>query len=197
MSDIAIVAGLTWPCPALRVHPLLPSAGMTSQRPHDVVDLTHDSDVSSSSSFALHTNRPLYTSSLLNPAKRTRIDPADMTPVALLNPRAHVAKNDAGGSGGPSSSRSHVPQPGHADRHAPDTPGHVSLSRRMESLHGLKDRKVKAPKAKDGHRETAGEGQQDRRPGQSLLSKHTANGSSNPDVIDLTCTHPHIRFMKL
>jgi len=67
----------------------------------------------------------------------------------------------------------------------------------MESLHGLKDRKVKAPKAKDGHRETAGEGQQDRRPGQSLLSKHTANGSSTPDVIDLTCTHPTIQFMKL
>jgi hypothetical protein len=58
----------------------------------------------------------------------------------------------------------------------------------MELLHGLKDRQVRASKAKDGLREAAGETQQhDRRQGQSLLSKHTSNGSSTPDVIDLTC----------
>ena len=168
---------------------------MTSESLHDVVDLTDESDVSSSSSsFALHTHRPSYTSSLLNPAKRTRIDPADMTPMALLDPRAHVAKNIASGGGTPSP-RNGVSQQGHAGRHTPDTPAQVSLNRRMESLHGLKDRKVRAPKPQDGHRETASGGLQDRRPGQSLLATHPASGSSTPDIIDLTCTHPHIRFM--
>jgi hypothetical protein len=148
------------------------------ERRHDVVDLTDDSDVSSSS----------YAASPLNPAKRTRIDPSNLTPIALLNPRAYLANNSPGAS---SSSRNgqHQQQRSHSGRQTPDTAtAPVSLNRRMESLHGLKDRKVRAPKAKDGVREAAAEAlQHDRRQGQSLLAKHTSNGSSTPDIIDLTC----------
>jgi hypothetical protein len=148
------------------------------ERRHNVVDLTDDSDVSSSS----------YAASPLNPAKRTRIDPSNLTPVALLNPRAYLANNNS--PGGSSSSRNgQQQQRSHSGRQTPDTAtAPVSLNRRMESLHGLKDRKVRAPKAKDGVREAAAEApQHDRRQGQSLMSKHTSNGSSTLDIIDLTC----------
>jgi hypothetical protein len=152
------------------------------ERRHDVVDLTDDSDVSSSS----------YAASPLNPAKRTRIDPSNLTPIALLNPRAYLANNSPAGS---SSSRNEQHQQqqhrSHSGHQTPDTAtASMSLNRRMESLHGLKDRKVRAPKAKDGVREAAAEASQDRRQGQSLLSKHASNGSSAPDIIDLTCIPP-------
>ena len=55
----------------------------------------------------------------------------------------------------------------------------------MEALHGLKDRKIQAPSAKEGKSDIGGEGV-DRHAGQSLLSKNAVNGTGSTDFIDLT-----------
>jgi len=156
---------------------------------HSVVDLTDDSDTttsgmastpSSSSNYRFTSTstppNPSYLLSAANPAKRSRIDAATLNPLALLNPRAYVRNGVTGGTPDIQSSVSRAPLA--QDR----TP--ITLDKRLESLHGVKDRKTKVPTSKDGKRDVGNF--QDRHSGNILLSKNVVNGGNSPNVIDLT-----------
>jgi len=163
---------------------------------HSIVDLTDDSETSGG--MASNTRSPFnnnnhahnniersrstaaaYIASSSNPAKRSRIDVNHFNPAALLNPRAFVAN-------GASPAKADVQSfPLRAQQEMDRTA--VSFTKRMEALHGLKDRKTQAPSAKEIKRDNNGEGV-DRRGGQSLLSKNAVNGAGSADFIDLTGT---------
>jgi hypothetical protein len=161
---------------------------------HSIVDLTDDSDTSgmaSSSNTSRHFSTPnivdmdrsrsaaTYVASASNPAKRSRIDANTFNPAALLNPRAFVANGSSPAKADIQSFPSRAKQ--ELDRTA------VSFNKRMEALHGLKDRKTQAPSAKEGKRDNSGNGG-DRHAGQSLLSKNAMNGVGSTEFIDLTGT---------
>jgi len=153
---------------------------------HSIVDLTDDADPSGmASNTSPHFNnqndrsRSAYVASSTNPAKRSRIDANNFNPAALLNPRAFVAN-------GASPSKADLNSfPSRAKRELDRTA--VSFNKRMEALHGLKDRKIQAPSGKEGKRDIGVEGV-DRHAGQSLLSKNAVNGTGSTDFIDLTGT---------
>src|SRR5271170_5460324 len=114
-----------------------------------IVDLTDDSESSSSSStysnnlrFNDSSSRHTYLPSALNPAKRSRIDFPTLSPMALLNPRAFVGKSSSSPSSSPARNETQ-PFPTRAQQDL-DRTG-ISFNKRMESLHNLKDRKIKAP----------------------------------------------------
>jgi hypothetical protein len=153
---------------------------------HAIVDLTDDGDPSGMASntsphFSSQNDRSraAYVASSSNPAKRSRIDANNFNPAALLNPRAYVAN----GATSPKADLNSFPSRAkkELDRTA------VSFNKRMEALHGLKDRKTQAPAAKEGKRDIGGEGVA-RHAGQSLLSKNAVNGTGSADFIDLTGT---------
>ena len=165
---------------------------------HSIVDLTDDSETSGG--MASNTRSPFtnnnnnhahnniersrstataYIASSSNPAKRSRIDVNHFNPAALLSPRAFVAN-------GASPAKADVQSfPLRAQQEMDRTA--VSFTKRMEALHGLKDRKAPAPSAKEIKRDNNAEGV-DRRAGQSLLSKNAVNGAGSADFIDLTGT---------
>jgi hypothetical protein len=155
---------------------------MAFNQHYAVVDLTDDSDVPSSSSttsaaFSSDTP-PSYVPSAQNPAKRSRIGPTNLNPLALLNPRAYIAN-------GSSSTRN--------DIHSfpivtQQEMGYTALSfnKQMENLHGLKDRKTNAPTTKEFKKGDIADSQV-RHSGNGLLPVHGA-GSANP--IDLTGPPP-------
>ena len=60
----------------------------------------------------------------------------------------------------------------------------ISLNKRMEALHGLKDRKAKTPTPKEIKRDTMES--QDRQAGNTFLARNAVNGAGTPNVIDLT-----------
>ena len=66
----------------------------------------------------------------------------------------------------------------------------MSFNKRMENLHGLKDRKTKAPTPTEFKRSDIADSSQDRHAGNSLLSKNVVNGFESPHIIDLTGS-PH------
>jgi hypothetical protein len=154
---------------------------------HSIVDLTDDSDpngmASNNSNRSHHFNNEAdrlgssYRPSTANPAKRSRIETTQLSPLALLNPRAYVGKGAGPATTDIESFPSKAKQ--ELDRTA------ISFNRRMESLHSLQDRKTKAPAAKDVKHDSTGE-VVDRRSGQSLLSKNVVNGVGSTHVIDLT-----------
>ena len=120
-----------------------------------------------------------YVASPSNPAKRSRIDTSTLNPAALLNPRAFVGN-------GSSTARPEIQSfQGRQQMDASGGSG-VSLNRRMEALHGLKDRKAKAPTTPKDFKRDVSESQ-DRQAGNHLLSKTAVNGAGTP-VIDLTGT---------
>lgn len=156
---------------------------------YSIVDLTDDSDTSGmASNTSPHFNNAhsqgdrsrsmAYVASSSNPAKRSRIEANTFNPAALLNPRAFVA------NGGASPSKADIGSfPSRAKQEMDRTA--VSFNKRMEALHGLKDRNTQAPSAKEVKHDSMAEGV-DRRGGQSLLSKNTVNGVGSADFIDLT-----------
>jgi hypothetical protein len=154
---------------------------------HSIVDLTDDSDpngmASNNSIGSHHLNDEAdrlgssYRPSTSNPAKRSRIDTTQLNPLALLNPRAYVGKGAGPATTDIQSFPSQAKQ--QLDRTA------ISFNRRMESLHGLQDRKTKAPAAKDVKHDSNGE-VVDRHSGHSLLSKNVVDGAASTPVIDLT-----------
>jgi hypothetical protein len=152
----------------------------SNRRP--VVDLTDESDPSGIVSSGGNTRfrdgespGSAYVQSSSNPAKRSKVDTPTLNPMALLNPRAFMGQGAGAGSVEFASFPSRAQQ--EMDRTA------VSFNKRMESLHSLKDRKVKAPSANQV--KTSNGEMADRTSGHSLLSKNTVTGSS-ADVIDLT-----------
>ena len=66
----------------------------------------------------------------------------------------------------------------------------ISLNKRLENLHGLKDRKTKVPIPKEFKRSDTADTSQDRHAGNSLLSKNLGNGIESHHIIDLTGS-PH------
>ena len=170
---------------------------MASDRHHAVVDLTDDSsDVPSTPSSSSTSNitlsnddhfRSSYISSPSNPAKRSRIDsPANLNPLALLNPRAYIAN---GSSSNPGTNEIR-PFPSRTQQEL-DRTG-MSFNKRMENLHGLKDRKTKAPTPREFKRGDTADSSQDRHAGNGLLSKSAVNRVESPHVIDLTGS-PHVQ----
>src|SRR5438046_1464146 len=162
---------------------------MASDRHHTVVDLTDDSsDVPStpSSSSTSNINRSnndhsqsSYIPSPFNPAKRSRIDPpANLNPLALLNPRAYIANGSSSSAG-----RNEIQSFPSRTKQETDRTG-ISFNKRMENLHGLKDRKARAPTPKEFKRSDTSDSSQDRHAGNSLLSKNLGNGVESPHVID-------------
>src|SRR5215471_14376897 len=109
---------------------------MASDRHHAVVDLTDDSSdvvsTPSSSSVSLSNDdhsRSSYMPSPSNPAKRSRIDPpANLNPLALLNPRAYIANGLSSNAG----SNEIQPFPTRTQQEPDRT--RISLDRRMENL---------------------------------------------------------------
>src|SRR5208282_4674059 len=149
---------------------------------HAVVDLTDDSDVPSPSPsnntirFSSHPSSS-YIASAQNPAKRSRIEPHNLNPLALLNPRGYIGK-------GSSPSRSEIQSfPTRVQQEMDRTA--ISLDKRMESLHGLKDRKTKTTPSKEFKSGDTADSQ-DRPSGSNLLSKNVVNGAGSADLIDLT-----------
>jgi hypothetical protein len=148
------------------------------------VDLTDDSldgnSLSSNHNRFNYIDNPrssTYVPSTSNPAKRSRIDIPSLNPAALLNPRAYVGN-------GSSTARPEI-QSFQGRQQLEMTGGSgISLNKRMEALHGLKDRKAKAPTPKEIKRDVIES--QDRQAGNSLLSKNVINGAGTPNVIDLT-----------
>ena len=145
------------------------------------VDLTDDSsDASNHNTPFSYVDSPrssAYVSSASNPAKRSRIDTPSLNPAALLNPRAYVGN-------GSSTSRPEI-QSFQGRQQLEMTGGSgISLNKRMEALHGLKDRKAKAPTPKEFKRDVVES--QDRQAGNNFLSKNAVNGAGTPNVIDLT-----------
>ena len=155
---------------------------------HSVVDLTDDSDTvtgiaptpSSSTNYRYPSTNNHLTSSYVpspsNPAKRSKIDPSALSPLALLNPRAYVGNGTPLSGADIQSFTSRVPEG--QDRTA------MTLDKRIEALLGVKDRKARAPTPKDGKHDVSNS--QDRQPGNGLLSKFVLNGVNSPNVIDLT-----------
>jgi hypothetical protein len=149
---------------------------------HAVVDLTDDHDLpspSSSNNTTRFSDHPpsSYIASAQNPAKRSRVEPPNLNLLALLNPRGYIGN-------GSSPSRSDIPSlPTPAQQEIDRTV--ISLDKRMESLHGLKDRKVKATASKEFKNEDTADSQ-DRPLGNNLLSKNVVNGAGSADLIDLT-----------
>ena len=156
---------------------------------HSVVDLTDDRDGNGGSpgpsSSALPRNgsqanaggngylQTQYMSSPTNPAKRSRIDPSNMTPLALLNPKAFMAN-------GSNASRKQTSQASSIG-----DPPTLSLNNRMEVLHGLKDRKVASPSsAKMSKRAVSESGE--RRSASDLVSRNAISKPHTPELIDLT-----------
>jgi hypothetical protein len=152
----------------------------SNRRP--VVDLTDESDPNGIASSGGNTRfrdgespGSTYVQSLSNPAKRSKVDTPSLNPMALLNPRAFM------GQGAGAESPEFASFPSRAQQDMDRTA--VSFNKRMEALHGLKDRKAKAPNA---NQVKASNGEMpDRTSGHSLLSKNTVTGTS-ADVIDLT-----------
>lgn len=164
---------------------------MASERHHTVVDLTDDSsDVPSTPSSSSTSNinlsnddysRSSYIPSPSNPAKRSRVDPsANLNPLALLNPRAFIANGSSSnpGAGEIQSLTSRAQQ-------EEDRTG-MSFNKRMENLHGLKDRKTKVPTPREFKRSDTTDSSQDRHRGNNLLSKNVVNTVESSRVIDLT-----------
>ena len=158
------------------------------------VDLTDDSSDGTSvnshhhsdhnNRFSSYVDSPsrssAYVASASNPAKRSRIDTSGLNPAALLNPRAFV------GNGSSNAARPEI-QSFHGRQQMDAMGGNgVTLSKRMEALHGLKDRKARAPTPKEFKRDVIES--QERQPGNSFLSQNTVNGAGTP-VIDLTGNH--------
>jgi hypothetical protein len=100
-----------------------------------------------------------------------------LNPAALLNPRAYVGN-------GSSTARPEIQS--FQGRQQLETTGGsgISLNKRLEALHGLKDRKARAPTPKEFKRDVIES--QDRQSGNNFLSKNTVNGAGTPNVIDLT-----------
>lgn len=149
--------------------------------PQSVVDLTDDSDESSSNSnrhtdYAESARSASYMTSVLNPAKRSRIDPSSLSPLALLNPRAYLTNESAPSRGDVHAIQSQIPL-----THNHTTP---SFSTRIEAVHGVKDRKVKAQTAKDLKRDARES--QDRHNGSGILTQNTVDDGASSHVIDLT-----------
>ena len=164
---------------------------MASDRHHTVVDLTDDSsDVPSTPSSSSTSNinrssddhsRSSYIPSPSNPAKRSRIEPpANLNPLALLNPRAYISNGSSSNPGGyeiqsfPSRAQQELNR------------AEMSFNKRMENLHGLKDRKTTTPTPREFKRSSTADSSQDRHAGNSLLSQNAGNGVESPHVIDLT-----------
>jgi hypothetical protein len=164
---------------------------MASDRHHIVVDLTDDSsDVPSTPSSSSTSNinrssddhsRSSYISSPSNPAKRSRIEPhANLNPLALLNPRAYISNGSSSTPGGyeiqsfPSRAQQELNR------------AEMSFNKRMENLHGLKDRKIKTPTPREFKRSDTTDSSQDRHAGNSLLSKNVVNDVESSHIIDLT-----------
>jgi hypothetical protein len=149
--------------------------------PQSVVDLTDDSDESSSNNnrlrdYADSPRSSSYIASVLNPAKRSRIDPSSLSPLALLNPRAYLANEST-----PSREDVHnIPSLIPLDQNHTAT----SFSTRIEALHGVKDRKVKAQTPKDLKRDASES--RDRHYGSSLLSQNAVSDEASSHFIDLT-----------
>ena len=154
-----------------------------------IVDLTDDSDPNGIASVRRnmvlnnHNDRerqPLssYLPSSSNPAKRSKIDASSHDPRALLNPRAFV---DQGGSLGTKEIASF---PSRAQQEMDRTA--ASFNKRMEVLHGIKDRKAKAPSTSSVKRSNGD--MQDRSSGYSLVSKDVVTNGLSGNVIDLTGT---------
>jgi hypothetical protein len=145
-----------------------------------IVDLTDDTDSTSRSSTGRqhphHEPSSSYATSSTNPAKRSRIDTTNMNPLALLNPRAFVAN-------GLSPRKSNDKERNELDIQREP----ISFNRRIEALHGIKDRKTKAPSTNEikGDINVMESGNQ-RRSTNSLLSKNSIQGTPSADVIDLT-----------
>src|SRR5271169_4791521 len=106
------------------------------------VDLTDDSSDGNSHSsnhsrfnYIDNPRSSTYVPSISNPAKRSRIDIPSLNPAALLNPRAYVGN-------GSSTARPEIQSfQGRPQLEMTGTSGSgISLNKRLEALHGLKDR---------------------------------------------------------
>jgi hypothetical protein len=149
---------------------------MASER-HAVVDLTDDTNSPDPSNFtrfdpSSDPSRSSYVPSALNPAKRSRVEPPNLNPLALLNPRAYVANGST-----PSDIQTFSSRPREQNRAT------LSLNQHMEAIHGVKDRKTKTPTPKEVKRDIPTT--QDRQSGNNL-SEGVDNGTGPADVIDLT-----------
>lgn len=156
---------------------------MASNRHHPVVDLTDDYDVSSTKRSP---SSPLtYVPSAQNPAKRSRIDfTTNENPLSLLNPRGYL------GNGSIPSSRNDIQSFPSGDQEERDRTA-ITFNKRMENLHGLKDRKIKSPDTSQELKRGDIVESQDRHSGNSILSKNVVNGSGSGHVIDLTGLFPY------
>src|SRR5262249_28631806 len=101
---------------------------------------------------------------------------SNLNPLALLNPKAYLGNEGSM----PAPEIRTIPAQIQHESHGP-----VSLSQRLESLHTVKDRKVRAPPANEGIRRVSQA--TDRDVGNSLLSK-SALSRSDRSLIDLTGT---------
>ena len=160
---------------------------------HPFVDLTDESyslsptmttfpSTSSSDSNIHQVDRPRVTSympSTENPAKRRHVDISNFSSLALLNPRAYIGN----GARTPKTEVRRSP-----DKIERETHSVMSMNNPMETLHGLKDRKVKVPPPKDTKREAVHSAE--RTTGNIILSKTPLNGNGAAPVIDLTGRNP-------
>jgi len=147
-----------------------------------IVDLTDDHESTSHSTTSRQipnqTQRggSSYTTSPINPAKRSRIDTTNMSPLALLNPRAFVANGAIQRKSNDRDENQSEP------RREP-----ISYNKRIEALHGIKDRKTKALPISENRRDSNPlEAGDQRRSGTSLLSKNIIASSPSTEFIDLT-----------
>jgi hypothetical protein len=151
---------------------------------HPLVDLTDENEGRPGAAEAQHGRRTDYTgrdtssyvSSPSNPAKRSRLDTNNLNPIALLNPKAFGTASN--GASQPRSTS--AVQDGWSD----------SFNQRIESLHGVKDRKIAKPSSSNEIKRDNTQSTDNSRT--SLLSKNVLPHTPPTTVIDLTGSIPFV-----